>query len=156
MKRKCLVLLLSAVLLVGVTVSTQVSDPQEEEAVMATLQTLFDAYARQDTARVSRIYHDDLSYGHSSASLQTKTEVLKDLHTWAWLKIKSSTVRVSGQSAIVRAIMDLREGPTKARVRTATDMSVLYVLVKGPQGWQVIVRQAVKNPKTSIPPYPDS
>jgi hypothetical protein len=75
---------------------------------------------------------------------------LDDLHTWEWAKIKSSTITVTGPVAVVRAVMDLREGPdpSKGQVRTATDMNVPYVLLKGPQGWQVIVRQAVKGPQS--------
>lgn len=139
-----IVLVVSAVLMAGAGLSAGASDPAEEKAVMGTLATLFQAYPKKDNATLNRIYHDDLSYGHSNGMFWTKAEVIADANkrTWEYLKITSSTVRVSGPVAVVRAVMDIQNmGPGKP---PATNIGVIYVLLKGPQGWQVIVRQAIK------------
>lgn len=132
------------------------SQSEAEQQVMATLEALFQAYPTKDSATLNRIYHDDLSYGHSAGNLQTKSEIIEDVNerTWESLTITSHTVRVSGPVAIVRAVMDIRNGPSEDRVRTATGMSVLYVLVKGPQGWQVVARQSTRTAESNIPSFP--
>ena len=151
-------LVLCGVFLWVMGLSAETSDTDEEKQVMATLEALFQAYPKRDAATLNRLYHDDLSYGHSAGNLQTKSEVIEDVNkrTWESLRITSRTVRVSGAVAIVRAIMDIRNGPSRDRVRTATGISVLYVLVRSPQGWQVIARQSTRTAESNIPNFPSS
>ena len=53
------------------------NNPKDEKAVLATLEAMAQATIKKDVATLEKIYHPDLTYSHSTASLQTKAEVLK-------------------------------------------------------------------------------
>lgn len=121
-----------------------VRNQEEEKEVLATLETLIQAYMTKDLAAVARIYHDNLSHGHSSGQLDTKDDAIRDVQNRFW-KIKyTATVRVTGPMAVVRAVMDFRVGTTPEMTTHKPDMRVLWVFLKGEQGWQVIAYQAVR------------
>lgn len=145
MKNSRAVLLLCSILLAGGSVAAAESDPKGEKDVLATLETLFAAYPKRDLATLERIYHDDLNFGHTSGLVETKADVLNDImqrRFYEFVNITSSTVRITGPVAVVRAVMDIRNGPTPDKVQTQLNRTALLVLLKGPNGWQVIARQA--------------
>ena len=117
---------------------------EEEKQILATLETLYAAYPKRDAATLNRIYHQDLIYTHSSGSMDDKTAHLADVlqkRIWESVAITSSTIRVSGSAAVVRAVMDIRNGPSADRLRTDAGRNVTLFLLKGAAGWQVVLRQ---------------
>ena len=68
--------------------------------------------------------------------------------TEAWT-FSDATVRIYRSTAIVRCVSDLRNGPPG----NVTDSRTLYlwVLLQGPQGWQVVAGQRVFPPKPKVP-----
>ncbi len=139
MKRWLLALLSAAVL------SGAAPTPAQEKEVMAAMNGWIQATAKQDTAALQKILHDELSYTHSSAANQTKAEVLKDVQEGrgpAGIELSDTTVRIYDNTALVKSMVIVRSRNQKAPAPVA--LSILHVLVKGPQGWQVVARQATR------------
>jgi ketosteroid isomerase-like protein len=60
------------------------------------------------------------------------------------IDFKNLKVRVYGSCAVVTGDVDFRNNT--AGVVTVSKLNVLHVLVKGPQGWQLVARQATRYP----------
>lgn len=142
--KKWLVPFLCGVLTSAIGLSAAASDPREEKEVRATLEALLQAYAAKDIATIDKIYHDDLSYGHATGQLDTKAEAMKAVQRFWLMTPKEIDVRVNGPVAIVRSVIDIRVGATKEKANVFPGMRVLWVFLKGAQGWQVIARQALR------------
>jgi ketosteroid isomerase-like protein len=134
---------LLSVLFCASTVSAATSNPKEEKEVMATLEAMARATMNKDVPALSKILHDDLIFSHSGGRIQDKAWVLRDVGGKQYVesyKFSDTTIRIYGNTAIVHGIDEFMEGlkgelqPFKRRM--------LYVLLKGPQGWQVVVRKA--------------
>ncbi len=139
MKKWFLALLTAAVL------SAAAPTPAQEKEVMAAMNAWIQATAKQDVAALQKILHDELTYTHSSASNQTKAEVLKDVQEGrgpAGIELADTNVRIYDNTALVKAMVTVRS--RNANAPAPTPLSILHVLVKGPQGWQVAARQATR------------
>jgi hypothetical protein len=128
------------------------NDPQEEKQVLATLKLLSDATVKQDLATLRTLFHDDVTYGHSTGVVWKKAEVLEDTRSEkreAW-DFKEPKVTIIGSTALVRAIMVSTRYPDndKTKKLAVSTSNVLWVLVKGnaPQGWQFAARQNFRPP----------
>lgn len=118
----------------------------EEQAVSATLDALSRGVEKQDLALLATVFHDDVSYGHSTGIVQTKAEVIEVYRTRKTdsLKFNDRMVRVIGTTALVRAEMVSSRYREDSPDRLTHSVSrVLWVLVKGkgPHGWQIVARQ---------------
>ena len=105
------------------------------------------ALMKKDAAALSRILSDDLTYTHSSNQHQDKAAVLASLAgntVVEAMDFKDLKIRVYGNTAVVKSDVDLRNNA--AGVVTALRLNILHVLVKGPQGWQMVARQATRYP----------
>jgi ketosteroid isomerase-like protein len=112
---------------------------------MAAMNAWFQATAKQDIPALQKILHDELTYTHSSATNQTKAEVLKDVQEGrgpAGLELADTTVRIYDNTALVKAMVTVKS--RNANAPPPAPLSILHVLVKGPQGWQVVARQATR------------
>ena len=142
--RRRVVLLLCAVLVSGGVAAAQ-GNTAEEKQVIAALETLFAAYPKRDTATLTKYLHEDLSYAHAAGNIDGKAAHIEDIvskRVWESLVLKpKTTVKVSGPVAVVRAVMDIRNGPSQDQLRLAADRAVLLILVKTGQDWQLIARQ---------------
>ena len=128
------------------SLSAQVNDPKEEKQVMATLESLAQAYIKKDRAALDEIYVENLSYGHTPGNTQTKAEVLGEVEgarITESMRFTDTIVRISGPVAVVRCVMHVRNGRKGSRPLMDTTVSVLWAMVKGqgPHGWQVVARQ---------------
>jgi ketosteroid isomerase-like protein len=61
------------------------------------------------------------------------------------IDFKDLKVRVYGDTAV--AVGDVDFHMNSGGVASVTKLNVLHVLVKGPQGWQLVARQAVRYPE---------
>ena len=149
--KKLMAALACGVLFSAVGLSAVMNDAKEEAQVKATMEALSKATIAKDIATLQKICHEDLTYGHSSAAVQTKAEVIKAVEgptIVEALKFSETTIRIYGSVALFKGITDLRNGaPGKMN---DNHLNILWVLVKspqGPQGWQVVARQTTAFPK---------
>ena len=119
-----------------------------EKAVLAALDTWKEAMLKRDRAALEKIFHPDLSYTHSSAMVETKAQAIPhvvDGLGWEAIEFADTTVRMQGNVAIVNGKMDMHQR-NKDKPTSISKLINLTVWVKGPHGWQMIARQAVRRP----------
>jgi hypothetical protein len=120
----------------------------DEKAVLDTLDAMAAATIAKDIPTLSRIYGDDITYAHSSGLTQTKEEVLKDLAGPSineFMRFTRATVRIYGDAALVKVIVDFRNGPPGHLLDNHLD--ILWAMVRRPQGpfgWQIVARQTTR------------
>ena len=107
---------------------------------------------KKDAAALSKVLSDDLIYTHSSNLHEDKAAVLESLKkpaTTEAIDFKNLSVRVYGNTAVVVGDVDFTNNPGTG-ASTTTKLNVLHVLVKGPQGWQLVARQATRYPEADV------
>jgi ketosteroid isomerase-like protein len=140
-----IVLLLSAFALVLVVPTAFAANPREK-AVLAALDAWKEAMLKKDAAALEKIFHPDVTYAHSSAAVQTKEQAIAGVvhgEGWEAIELSETTVRLHGDVAIVNGKTDMHQR-NKGKPTTISKLIQLSVWVKGPQGWQMIARQAVR------------
>jgi ketosteroid isomerase-like protein len=122
--------------------------PEAEKNVLAAMETWRHAMMKKDRAALQKVLHEKLSYTHSSGLNETKADVLKSVTegpmTHENIQLSNTTVRIFGDTALVKGIVDFRNN-VGGTVSTA-HLDVLHVWLKGPQGWQMVARQALRLP----------
>jgi ketosteroid isomerase-like protein len=134
-------------LLSGIVLSAASPDPKTEKEVLAAMDAYKQAMMKKDAAALAKIVSDDLTYTHSSNLHQDKAALLASLKENTIVEaidFKDLKVRVYGGTALVKGDVDFRNNA--AGVVTVSKLNVLHVLVKGPQGWQLVARQATRYP----------
>ena len=125
-------------------------DPKTEKEVLAALDAYKQALMKKDAAALAKVVSDDLTYTHSSNLHQDKAALLASLkeNTVAEaIDFKDLKVRVYGNTALVKGDVDFRNNANGTV--TVSKLNILHVLVKGPQGWQLVARQATRYPDTA-------
>jgi len=119
-----------------------------EKEVLAAMDGLKQAMLKKDRAALEKIFHADLTYSHSSAKVENKAEAIAHMVDglgWEAIELADTTVRLQGNVAIVNGKADFHERK-KDQPTTTAKLLILTVWVKGPVGWQLIARQAVRRP----------
>ena len=127
---------------------------------MGAMNAWIEATVKQDVSALQKILHDELTYSHSNATSQTKAEVIQDVKEGRapmGVELADTTVRIYGNTALVKSMVTVRGRPRNPPQNAANNpdrpeearkgpppLSILHVLVKGPQGWQVVARQATR------------
>ena len=145
---KTLTSLLCGSLLFATGLSAAVNNPADEKDVTATMNAMAQATIKKDIAALNRIYHDDLTYSHSSALTQDKATVIKAIQgpgITESLTFHDTTIRIYGNVALFKGITEMRNG--QAGKLSDNHLNILWVLVKGPQGWQIVARQTTRLPE---------
>jgi ketosteroid isomerase-like protein len=127
--------------------SAATPDAKTEKEVMAAMDAYKQGMINRDAAALSKVLSDDLTYTHSSNLHQDKAAVLESLkgnNVTEAIDFKDLKIRVYGNTAIVKGDIDFRNNA--GGVITVSKLNVLHVLVKGPQGWQIVARQATRYP----------
>jgi len=141
---KWILLLLSATVLSAAT-----PDPKTEKEVLAALETYRHAMMTKDAAALTKVLAEDLTYTHSSNLHEDKAAVLASIKrpntSTEAIDFKDPKVRVYRNTAIVKTDVDFRNNANG--VVSVSKLNVLHVFVKGPQGWQMVARQATKYPE---------
>jgi ketosteroid isomerase-like protein len=136
------------VLLSAAVLSAASPDPKTEKEVLAAMEAYKQALIKKDAAALSKILSDDLTYTHSSNLHQDKAAVLASLNgntVAEAIDFKDLKIRVYGNTAVVNGDIDFRNNA--AGKVSVSKLHVLHVLVKGPQGWQLVARQATRYPE---------
>jgi ketosteroid isomerase-like protein len=119
----------------------------EEAAVLAAVEALSKAMLAADRAQLEALVAEPLSYGHSSGTIQTKTqfvEIIANRQTiYKSIVLTEPTTVIAGNDAIVRhaaAVEANVDGkPVSAKI------GVLQVWIKQDGRWKLLARQAFKS-----------
>lgn len=119
---------------------------QDEQGVIAACQALRDAMLTADRAKLDALCAEALSYGHSAGQVETKAQFvganIADPPIWKSISLSDQTVRISGDTAVVRHAMNAEtERDGKAG---SVKIGVLLVWQKQAGAWKLIARQAVR------------
>jgi len=136
-------LTISTLFLTFVLSAASVGSNADKQDVLAAMDAYKGAMTHKDGAALEKLLGDDLTYVHSDGLLETKADVIKSVVSGkaAVDKIEflpDTDVRVHGKTAFVAGKEDLWH-PT-----SIVHMHVLHVWEKGPQGWQLVARQATR------------
>jgi hypothetical protein len=133
------------VFLSGLTLAVAQPAPSAAKEVLAASDALKQAMMKKDAAVLEKLLHEDLTYSHSNARLQTKADVVKATlgeTTIEAMDFSDATVRVYGATALIRANVDMRN--STGGKSTTSHINCLFVWLKGPGGWQLVGRQATQ------------
>src|SRR5262249_383174 len=134
MKSLILILLSAAVLMPATT------DAKAEKDVLAALEAWKQACIHKDKAAFEKIYHSDLTYGHSSGLMENKAVAIKHMLdnkvAYVGLDFSDTAVRVYGNTALITGRTTIHEKTADGKMQDVV-LSVLYTFLKGPQGWQM-------------------
>jgi ketosteroid isomerase-like protein len=141
------------VLLSGLTLAAAQPDPKVVQEVLAASDAWKAAMMKKDAAGLQKLMHEDMIYSHSSGMMQTKADVVKATTTGKTIieamDFSETTVRVYGNTALIRANVEMRNS-TDGKA-TVFHTNVLHVWLKGPNGWQMVSRQATQlSPPTPV------
>jgi hypothetical protein len=118
----------------------------DEMKVSETVETLRKVMIDPDKAVLEKIIHEDLSYGHSSGSLETKAMFIESLTSnnsdFKTIDLTEQTVKIVGKTAIVRHKL-FAETANKGVAATAK-LNVLMIFTKVKGEWKLLARQAAK------------
>ena len=124
------------------------SQSKETVAVQNAVEQLKKAMIDADKAALEKLTADDLSYGHSSGRVETRTEFIESLVSgksdFLTMDLTNQTVKVSGNTAIVRHNLagSINDSGTPGTVK----LLVMLVWVKQGKQWKLLGRQAVRPP----------
>ena len=136
--------------LVATTIPAQAAppnDPKAEKEVIAAMEAWRTAMMKKDGAGLAKVYHEDLSYGHSSGIVETKAQAVNHIVTskadYAAVDLVDMKVKTHGDIAIVNSRVNYKQ--VTAGKESDVKLHVLHVWVRTPQGWQMIGRQATRD-----------
>jgi ketosteroid isomerase-like protein len=132
-----------AVLLSFVAVVPTRANPAMEKEVTAAINAWRQAMLTHDVAAMKKLLHPDITYCHSNGITQDKATVLEKVGGSASFEYIDTTIRIHGNVALVKNVTDMRSAAAKD---TPNRLNVLYVWVKGSDGWQMIARHPIKLP----------
>ena len=122
--------------------------PNAEKEVLAAMEAWKKATMTKDKAALEKLLHDDLTYTHSNAHNESKADVIKAVTTGKAsvesIVFSDTTVRVYGNTALVKGKVDITNSVDGKS--TPNYLNILHVWLKGPHGWQLVGRQAVRLP----------
>jgi ketosteroid isomerase-like protein len=144
---------LGLTLLVAAPAAATAAPSGKEKEVLASMDAWKAAMMKKDRAAFDKVYHPDLSYGHSSGVVETKAEAIQHVlggkGTYTAINFTDTKVRVHGNTAFVTGKVDYLER-VEAK-ENPVHMVVLSVWTKAPSGWQMIARQSTKPPAPTAP-----
>ena len=140
---KKLILIFALFLLNFTFINAQSADEMKISETIAMLrQAMIDA----DKTILVKVLHEDLSYGHSSGTIDTKEMFIESLVSgnadFKTMDLTEQTIKIVGKNAIVRHKL-FAETANKGIASTAK-LYVLLVFTKVKGNWVLLARQAAK------------
>jgi ketosteroid isomerase-like protein len=144
----CLMKKLIVLLLAGVAVLPAAPpDAKAEKEVMAAMNAWKQAVVKKDRPALEKIYHPDLSYGHSSGLVENKEQAIQHIvgskGSYEEVDLADMSFRTYGNIALVSGKVTIHERGADGKMQIIP-LSVLHVWIKGPQGWQMVGRQSTR------------
>ena len=125
------------------------ADSADEGAVRQSVEQLRTAWLKQDKAKLDALTLPQLSYSHSDARLQDKTQFIDGVigrkGSVKSLEFPEMTVQVVGDAAIVRHLW-VSETELDGKI-THTKIGVMQVWQKQNGGWKLLARASFKLPE---------
>jgi len=125
-----------------------------EGEVLAAMEVWRGAMLKKDGAAFDKVFHPDLTYGHSSGLIENKTQaidhVVKSTTVYDDVRFADTKVSVTGNTALVTGKMQYLKHPKDQKV-IVQDLVVLSVWVKMAKGWQLRARQATLTNREAAP-----
>jgi hypothetical protein len=119
----------------------------DESAVMQGVEDLRKAMLDADRGRLEALVADELSYGHSSGTIQNKAQfvdaIVNKETLYKSITLTEPVVTIVGADAIARHTLVV-ESETAGKGAT-TKIGVLQVWVKRGAHWKLLARQAFKS-----------
>ena len=117
-----------------------------EGEVTAAMEAFKKAYMSADKAALEKLTAADLSYTHSNGKVETKAEFIAAATSGRTkveaMDISDATIRVHGNTALYQAKIMIKNNA--GGTVTPVTLNILHVWIKGPGGWQLAARQAVR------------
>ena len=122
------------------------SETSEESAVAETVTELYAAMVDKDPKALDRLTSENLDYGHSSGTLEDKSEyidaVLNGPFDFITINPEEQQIKVSDDMAIVRHFFvangTQNGNPVDVRI------GALLIFIKENTGWKLLARQAYR------------
>src|SRR3954451_12522793 len=100
-----------------------------EKEVLAAMDSWKQATMKKDRATLEKLLHNDLTYSHSNGHNETKADVLQSVTggktTVEGIDFSDTTVRVYGNTALVRGKVDIRNNA--GGKTTTANLNILHV-----------------------------
>lgn len=122
---------------------------KDEAAVAAAVDALKKAMLDADKTNLDKYTAAELSYGHSSGKVETKSEFVDALVTaksdFVSINLADQTIKIVGNTAIVRHMLtgETNDNGNRGNVR----LFVLTVWQKQKGQWKLLARQAARPPQ---------
>ena len=133
--------MLKQILLFAAVASLFAADPKAD--VLSAMESWKQAILKKDAAALDPLLHPDLTYSHSDGRTETKADILKSMPNTQSIKFGDTTVRVYGNTAIVKGPAEFVNNAANGST-TTLNLSILQVWLKGPNGWQLVARQSTR------------
>ncbi|MEK6782256.1 MAG: nuclear transport factor 2 family protein [Bacteroidota bacterium] len=141
MKRISVLLVLSVILL-----SVASAQSTEEKEVASAIESLRKAMVDADKSALENLVAAELSYGHSSGTMEDKTTFVEVItsgkNDYKTFEISGQTIRIVGNIAIVRHKMMAEISNNGAA--TIANLGVLQIWQMQQGTWKLLARQAYK------------
>ncbi len=139
--------ILLLMLLLGSMGSVATAQSSQEKAVLDRVEMWRKAVVDQDVKTLDQVLSDEMSYGHSSGLLDTKSSFVSTIEdkkeVYNELNLDDMTVSIVGKNAVVRHKMTGKVTQKDGSVGHP-NLGVLQVWTKTKSGWQLLARQAFK------------
>jgi ketosteroid isomerase-like protein len=140
---------LIAVLMFSIMTGLQTfAQSKHEKEVTDAVETLRNAMVNADKATLEQITAEELSYGHSSGKVESKSDFVENIVSgksdFVTIELSNQTVQVTGKTAIVRHALSAttNDGGKPGSVK----LLILLVWQKQKNSWKLLARQAVRTP----------
>ena len=145
--------LASAVVSASAPAFAQATDTAgDTAAVTEAVSNLTKAMLAANKAKLEALTADELSYGHSSGVVQTKSvfvDVIANKQTvYKSIELSSQSITLAGNNAIVRHNWLGESGPADGSKWSVSKIGVLQVWQKKGADWKLLARQAFLKPTT--------
>jgi ketosteroid isomerase-like protein len=122
------------------------AESAEEAAVDKAVETLRKALLEKDRAQLEQLTAAQLSYGHSSGRVETKSQFVSGYvtskATYKWITFPELTIAVVGDTAIARHLYEF-ESETDGKTANVK-IGALQVWQKQNGDWKLLARQGFK------------
>jgi hypothetical protein len=146
---------IATVALCGLLAAPVLAAPADKD-VLAALEAWKQAMLKKDKAGLDKVFHADLTYGHSSGVIENKAQAIEHVvnggGTYTAINLSDTKVVVHGNTALMTGKAEYHE-ITKEKKETTANLVVQYTWLKTGKNWQMIARQATK-PAPPPPPAP--
>jgi ketosteroid isomerase-like protein len=118
----------------------------DEALIAAAVEALRQAMVDRDGAVLDAICAEQLSYGHSQGSIDTKARFIADNTVgkthWKWIELSGQTTALAEDVGLVRHI--LKAETEKEGKALSVHLGILLVWQKQAGRWKLLARQAHK------------